>query len=123
MKVAEAVGHTLATLGVDRVFGVVGSGNFHVTNALTANGATFVATRHEHGAVTMADAFTRLSGRVSAVSLHQGCGLTNAVTAITEAAKSRTPIVVLTGDTPPTATTSNFWRASRSALAPSSPRW
>ena len=47
MKVAEAVGRTLGHLGVRQVFGVVGSGNFHVTNALIAAGARFVATRHE----------------------------------------------------------------------------
>lgn len=109
MKVSEAVGHTLALLGIEQVFGVVGSGNFHVTNALVASGARFVAARHEHGAAMMADAYSRATGQVSAVSLHQGCGLTNAMTAITEAAKSRTPLVVLSGDTPPANKTSNFW--------------
>lgn len=89
MNVAEAVGRTLAGLGVRQVFGVVGSGNFHVTNALVAGGARFVAARHECGATMMADAYARVSGEVSAVSLHQGCGLTNALTGITEAAKSR----------------------------------
>ena len=56
MTVADAVGRTLASLGCDLVFGVVGSGNFHVTNALIAGGARFVAARHEGGAATMADA-------------------------------------------------------------------
>ena len=32
MLVAEAVADALAGLGADTVFGVVGSGNFHVTN-------------------------------------------------------------------------------------------
>lgn len=109
MKVAEAVGRTLAGLGVDQVFGVVGSGNFHVTNALIAGGARFVAARHENGAAMMADAWSRSTGRVSVVSLHQGCGLTNAMTGITEAAKSRTPVLVVSGDTPSTQQTSNFW--------------
>lgn len=49
LRVAEVVGRTLAGLGVDHAFGVVGSGNFHVTNALVAGGARFVATRHEGG--------------------------------------------------------------------------
>ncbi len=62
MNVAEAVGHTLADLGVDHVFGVVGSGNFHVTNALVAGGARFVAARHESGAAAMADAYARSAG-------------------------------------------------------------
>ncbi|NHC43770.1 thiamine pyrophosphate-binding protein [Motilibacter aurantiacus] len=106
MLVAEAVGRTLALLGCDTVFGVVGSGNFHVTNALVAEGARFVAARHEGGAATMADAYARTSGKVGVLSLHQGCGLTNALTGITEAAKSRTPLVVLAAEA--TSPRSNF---------------
>jgi len=107
VNVAEAVGHTLADLGVDHVFGVVGSGNFHVTNALVAGGARFVAARHEGGAATMADAYARVSGEVSALTVHQGCGLTNAMTGLTEAAKSRTPLVALAAEA--TQPRSNFY--------------
>lgn len=117
VTVAEAVGLTLARLGVARVFGVVGSGNFHMTNALLTGGMPFVAARHEMGATCMADAFTRTTGDVSVVSLHQGCGLTNAMTGITEAAKARTPIIVLTGDTPGFAKTSNFYIDQDDAVA------
>ena len=74
---ATVVGRTLAELGIRQVFGVVGSGNFHVTNALVDGGARFVAARHENGAATMADAYARMSGTVAALSVHQGCGLTN----------------------------------------------
>ncbi|SOE02602.1 thiamine pyrophosphate-binding protein [Blastococcus haudaquaticus] len=116
VKVADVVGRTLAALGVRQVFGVVGSGNFHVTNALIAGGAGFVAARHEHGATVMADAFARATGEVCVVSLHQGCGLTNAMTGLVEAAKSRTPVLVVTGDTPPTQTTSNFWIEQAAAV-------
>ncbi|MEU6724129.1 thiamine pyrophosphate-binding protein [Nonomuraea wenchangensis] len=98
MIVAEAVGRALAARGVEAVFGVVGSGNFHVTNALVAAGARFVAARHEGGAATMADAYARMSGRAGVLSVHQGPGLTNALTGIAEAAKSRTPLVVLAGE-------------------------
>ncbi|MGC9539082.1 thiamine pyrophosphate-binding protein [Streptomyces sp. UG1] len=98
MKVAEAVGRALCAAGVGQVFGVVGSGNFHVTNAMVAAGARFVATRHEAGATTMADAYARTSGEIAVVSVHQGPGLTNAMTGIAEAAKSRTPLVVLAAE-------------------------
>ncbi|HEX3791563.1 MAG TPA: thiamine pyrophosphate-binding protein [Pseudonocardiaceae bacterium] len=108
MNVAELVGRTVAQLGAGHAFGVVGSGNFHVTNALRANGVPFVATRHEGGAATMADAYSRMSGRVAVVSTHQGCGLTNALTGIGEAAKSRTPVLVLAADTAAAAVRSNF---------------
>ena len=108
MTVADAIGRTVAALGAAHIFGVVGSGNFHATNAAIAAGVPFTATRHEMGAATMADAFSRATGRVSIVSVHQGCGLTNALTGITEAAKCHTPILVLTGDTAAGDTTSNF---------------
>jgi thiamine pyrophosphate-dependent acetolactate synthase large subunit-like protein len=100
MRVADAVGRGLAGLGVDTVFGVVGSGNFHVTNALVAGGARFVAARHEGGATVMADAWARTTGVPGAVTVHQGPGLTNAMTGIAEAAKSRTPLLVLAAEAP-----------------------
>jgi thiamine pyrophosphate-dependent acetolactate synthase large subunit-like protein len=113
--VAELVGRALAQLGVGYAFGVVGSGNFHVTNALRAGGVPYLAARHEGGAATMADAYGRTSGRVGVLSVHQGCGLTNAMTGITEAAKSRTPMIVLAADTGAAAVRSNF-RIDQSGL-------
>ncbi|MET7704062.1 thiamine pyrophosphate-binding protein, partial [Streptomyces sp. NPDC005485] len=114
MKVAEAVGRALHAAGVDHVFGVVGSGNFHLANAMVAAGARFVAARHEGGAATMADAYARTSGKVAALSVHQGPGLTNAVTGVAEAAKSRTPLLVLAAEV--TRPTSNFY-VDQDALA------
>ena len=100
MLVTDAVAAVLADFGADTVFGVVGSGNFHVTNALINRGARFVAARHECGAASMADGWARTTGRPGVLSVHQGPGLTNALTGITEAAKSRTPLVVLAADAP-----------------------
>jgi thiamine pyrophosphate-dependent acetolactate synthase large subunit-like protein len=108
VNVAEAVGQALATLGVRQVFGLLGSGNFAVTTALVEFGATFAAARHEGGAITMADAYARVSGEVGICTVHQGPGLTNAVTGLTEAAKSRTPLVLLAADTAASALRSNF---------------
>lgn len=116
--VADVVGSVLAGLGVGHAFGVVGSGNFHVTNALRVQGVPYIAARHEGGAATMADAYARTSGAVAVLSLHQGCGLTNALTGITEAAKSRTPLLVLAADTGGAAVRSNF-RIDQGALAAS----
>ncbi|QWF85944.1 thiamine pyrophosphate-binding protein [Amycolatopsis sp. CA-230715] len=98
MNVAKAVGAALVRFGVRQAFGVVGSGNFHVTNGLVRGGAGFVAARHEGGATTMADAYARCSGEVAVVSVHQGCGLANATTGLGEAAKSRTPLIAVTGE-------------------------
>jgi thiamine pyrophosphate-dependent acetolactate synthase large subunit-like protein len=106
MIVAEAVGRALVAHGVDHVFGVIGSGNFHLTNAMVAAGARWVAAAHEGGAASMADAYARTSGRVAALSVHQGPGVTNALTGVVEAAKSRTPLIVLAPEA--TSARSNF---------------
>jgi len=116
MNIAGLVGRTLAQLGAAHAFGVVGSGNFHLTNALRENGVPFTAARHEGGAATMADAYSRMSGLVSILTTHQGCGLTNAATGIGEAAKSRTPMIVLTADAAGSAVRSNF-RIDQDGLA------
>jgi thiamine pyrophosphate-dependent acetolactate synthase large subunit-like protein len=108
VQVAQAVAGTLADLGADRVFGVIGSGNYLVTTALDARGASFVAARHESAAVCMADGYARATGRVGVASVHQGPGLTNALTGLAEAAKSRTPLLLLAADTPAAAVHSNF---------------
>jgi thiamine pyrophosphate-dependent acetolactate synthase large subunit-like protein len=116
VNVAELVGRTLSELGVGQVFAVVGSGNFEVTNALIAAGVPVVTARHEGGAATMADAYSRMSELPAVVTTHQGCGLTNAITGITEAAKSRTPLIVLTADVAAASVRSNF-RIDQDALA------
>src|SRR3984893_9487131 len=109
MLAAEAVGRALAqrTAG-NAIFGVIGSGNFAVTNALVAGGVEFVAARHEGGAISMADAYAQVTGRVGVCSVHQGPGLTNPMTGLTEAAKSRTPLLLLAADTAASAIRSNF---------------
>ncbi len=106
---AEAVGATLTACGIDTVYGVVGSGNFVATDALVRSGARFAGARHEAGALAMADAHWRTTGRMAACSVHQGPGLTNTLTALAEAAKSRSPIVVIAGATSAGMTRSNFY--------------
>src|SRR3954468_15601484 len=109
MKVVDVVARCLTRAGVDAVFGVVGSGNFTATVSLQAAGARYVAARHENGALCMADAYARVSGRLGCATVHQGPGLTNAMTGLTEAAKARTPLVLVAADTPAGAVRSNFY--------------
>ncbi len=107
-SVADVVGETIAAQGVRDAFGILGSGNLVVTNALVRGGARFHPARHEGGAICMADGYARVTGRVGVCSVHQGPGLTNTMTGLAEAAKSRTPVLVLSGETPAAALTSNF---------------
>lgn len=107
MRVAEALGRAIPQLGVTESFGLVGSGNFHLVNGMQAGGVRFIPARHETGAVTMADAYARASGGLGVASVHQGPGVTNALTGLTEAAKSRTPLLLLAAEA--TAPLSNFF--------------
>ena len=116
MLVSEEIGRVLVDGGVETFFGLAGSGNFAVLNALEAAGARFYSSRHETGAVTMADGYARASGKVGVVSVHQGPGFTNALTGLTEAAKARTPLVVLAADIPVGTLWSNF-KVDQGALA------
>src|SRR5688500_9134415 len=116
VNAAEAVGRTPAALGWRDAFGVRGSGNFVATRALHEAGAAFHHARHEGGAICMADGYARVSGRLGVCSVHQGPGFTNAMTGLTEAAKSRTPLVLLAGEAPAAALRSNF-RLDQAALA------
>ena len=87
---------------------MIGSGNLVVTNALCRAGAQFHHARHEGAAISMADGYARVSGEVGVCSVHQGPGLTNTITGLTEAVKSHTPVLVLAGEAPAAALTSNF---------------
>ena len=106
--VAARIGQMLKDLGARRCFGVIGTANFKVTHALATAGVDYIAARHEGNAAAMADAYAKATGELTLLSVHSGPGLTNALTGIGEAAKSRTPLLVLAGDTPVGGVTSNF---------------
>jgi acetolactate synthase I/II/III large subunit len=109
MKVCEAVAETLSRLGVDTTFGLVGSGNFGLIDHMTRHcGIAYYASRHEAAAVAMADGYARVSGELGVCTVHQGPGVTNTLTALTEAVKARTPLLLLAGDTATTALYQNL---------------
>jgi thiamine pyrophosphate-dependent acetolactate synthase large subunit-like protein len=116
VKVAEAMGEALVELGVEHVFGLVGSGNFRVTEAMRARGARFLSSRQETSAVTAADGYATVTGRAGVVTVHQGPGYTNAITGMVETAKSRSPVLLIAADTPDAWVHSNF-RVDQAAMA------
>src|SRR5579864_266170 len=107
--VASVIGRDLAGYSARRCFGLLGTANFKVSHALVENGVELITARHECNAASMADAYAKATGELTLVSVHSGPGLTNALTGIGEAAKSRTPLVVLAGDVPNGAVKNNFY--------------
>ena len=106
--VFEALGKALPQLEVPLMFGLPGSGNYELVHAARAAGVSYCGANHEAGAVGMADGWARVSRRTGVAMLSQGPGLTNALTALTEAVKSRTPLVVIVIDTPRTSLHGNL---------------
>jgi acetolactate synthase I/II/III large subunit len=100
MVVYEAIGETLKRLEVRATFGLMGDGNLRfMTHLAHELGMPYYAARHECGAVAMADGYARVTGRVGVCSVTQGPGVTNTLTALTEARKASTPMLLLAGDT------------------------
>ena len=100
MRVYEAIGETLKKLDVQATFGLMGDGNLRfMTHLAETVGIPYYAARHEGGAVAMADGYARVTGRVGVCSVTQGPGVTNTLTALTEARKAGTPMLLLAGDT------------------------
>jgi thiamine pyrophosphate-dependent acetolactate synthase large subunit-like protein len=107
--VAAVIAQDLAGYGARRCFGLLGTANFKISHALVEAGVELISARHEGNAASMADAYAKSTGELTLCSVHSGPGLTNAITGICEAAKSRTPLLVLAGDVPAGNVRSNFY--------------
>ncbi len=99
MKVYEAIAAQLRSEGVGAVFGLMGDGNLKLIPRLAHEEIPFYGSRHEAGAVAMADGYARTTGQVGVGTFTQGPGLTNALTALVSARRGKVPLVVISGDT------------------------
>jgi acetolactate synthase-1/2/3 large subunit len=96
---ARRLVETLVARGVDTFFGIPGGPICPVFEAIRLTpGARLVESRHETHAAFAAALFQRASGRVPAVVVTAGPGITNAVTGIASAFLERIPMLVIAGD-------------------------
>lgn len=101
MKLHQAVAEALKIQGTTVVFGLIGDGNlFSMHSFAGGSGARFIGTAHESGAVLAANGYAQSLRCVGVASVTQGPGLTNTVTALVESVRDRTPLVLITADTP-----------------------
>ncbi len=99
MKVYEAIAQGLVAEGCDKMFGLMGDGNMWLWGALGRNREVrFYSARHEAAAISMADGYARVTGRVGAATITCGPGLTHAATPLVAAARHRSPLVILAGE-------------------------
>ncbi|GIX46161.1 MAG: acetolactate synthase [Candidatus Tectimicrobiota bacterium] len=100
MKGAEIFVQSLLREGVDTIFGHPGGAILPINDALYDSPIRHILTRHEQGAVHMAEGYARATGRPGVVLVTSGPGGTNVVTGLTNAFMDSTPIVVFTGQVP-----------------------
>jgi acetolactate synthase I/II/III large subunit len=91
----------LVAAGVDTMFGVMGEGNMPIIDHWVHDlGLTYIAARHEGGAVSMAEGYARAGNRIGVATVTQGPGLTNTLTALTTAVRQHAPVLLLPGPCP-----------------------
>lgn len=113
-SVSETIARVL-TPRVDTYFGIMGNGNAWFVDALERLGHGIVTVRHEVATVAAADAYHRVTGRIAVATTTYGPGFTNTITALVEAAKSRVPLILVTGGRP--AASPRDWDVDQRALA------
>jgi thiamine pyrophosphate-dependent acetolactate synthase large subunit-like protein len=87
--------------GVEIMFGLMGDANLFMVDSFVREWeGRFVPAAHEGSSVLMALAYAHVTGKVGVATVTHGPALTNAMTALTEAARAHTPMVILVGDTP-----------------------
>jgi len=99
---AEIVVKELVRQGINTVFGYPGGYVLDIYDELYKNSHLIdhVLTAHEQGAAHAADAFARVTGKVSAVIATSGPGATNLMTGIANAYLDSVPVVFITGNVP-----------------------
>ena len=98
ITVGELAARFLELCGVKAAFGVISIHNMPILDAFnTRQKIRFVSSRGEAGACNMADAYTRVTGRLGVCVTSTGTGAGNAAGALIEALTAGTPMLHLTG--------------------------
>ena len=95
---ARALVDGLLREGIDHVFGIPGTQNLAVIDALRDTPQIrFILTRHEQGAAFMAYGYARTAKRPAVVTATEGPGVTNLATAIGAAFRGYVPVISVCG--------------------------
>ena len=100
MKGAERLCAGLEGLSVDTVFGLPGSQNVALFDALRTSKLRTVVATHELAASFMANGYARASGRPGVLVTIPGPGFTYALTGLAEAFLDSTPLLHILGQPP-----------------------
>jgi acetolactate synthase-1/2/3 large subunit len=117
MNGAELACKMLAAQGVRHVFGLPGTQNVHLYEALRRSGLRAVVAADEGGAAFMAGAYARATGRAGVVTTIPGPGFLYALAGIAEAAHDSAPLVWITQRPQDTGQAFQLQRIDHAAIA------
>ncbi|HEY2891176.1 MAG TPA: thiamine pyrophosphate-binding protein [Dongiaceae bacterium] len=101
MTAAELIVSAMQAEGVSAAFGLVGTHVVEIYEALRqAPDIRHVTSKHEGNATLMADAYSRLSGKISVCFSTAGPGLLNSLAGIGRAYASNSPTIHISGSLP-----------------------
>jgi acetolactate synthase I/II/III large subunit len=102
MRGARILCEALLNEGADTIFGYPGGAVLHIYDELhnLRGRLHHVLSRHEQGAIHMAEGYAKATGKVGVALVTSGPGATNAVTGIANAFMDSTPLVVISGQVP-----------------------
>jgi acetolactate synthase-1/2/3 large subunit len=95
LSCGEAIVQSLATHGVEVVFGIPGTHNLPIYDHLVAYGLRHVTPRHEQGAGYAADGYARVTGKPGVCLVTSGPGVTNIATAAANAYHDSIPLLII----------------------------
>lgn len=100
MRVADYIAQYLEQAGVQAAFMVSGGMMMHLIDAVgRVPGIRYYCNHHEQACAMAADAYARVSGRLTAVYATSGPGATNILTGLVGAWQDSSPVIFLTGQT------------------------
>lgn len=96
----QAMARALADNGVTTVFGLLGDANLYMMHSYVneADGA-FYSVANEVAAVLAAHGYAKATAGLGVATVTHGPALTNTLTALVDAVRERTPLVLIAGDT------------------------
>lgn len=100
IKAAEQLIDTIYSSGTDTIFSLSGNQIMSAYDAAIDRPVSLIHTRHEAGAVYMADGYARTSGKVGVALVTAGPGFTNSVGPLFPLSQSQSPVLLLSGDSP-----------------------
>ena len=100
MNGARVLTRTLSAAGVETVFSLSGNQIMPVYDTAIDDRLRIIHTRHEGGAVYMADGFAQASGKLGVALVTAAPGFANALSAVYSARMNESPVLFLSGDSP-----------------------